>query len=133
MQPVDIQVGNDGALYYLDRVAGSVRRITFASTNTAPVITSHPSSVTVAVGQPASFSVSAEGTQPLTFQWQRDDVNIPGATAATYTLPSAGLSDSGATFRAVVRNAIDTATSNGANVNRDPNSVPTAKITVSAD
>ena len=35
VQPVDIQVGNDGALYYLDRFAGSVRRITFASTNTA--------------------------------------------------------------------------------------------------
>ena len=31
VQPVDIQVGNDGALYYLDRFAGSVRRITFAS------------------------------------------------------------------------------------------------------
>ena len=90
VQPVDLQVGNDGALYYLDRFAGSVRRITFASTNTAPSITSHPSSVTVAVGQSASFSVSAEGTQPLTFQWQRDSVDIPGATAATYTLPIGG-------------------------------------------
>ena len=77
VQPVDLQVGNDGALYYLDRLAGSVRRITFASTNTAPAITSHPSSITVAVGQPASFSVSAEGTQPLTFQWQRDEREHP--------------------------------------------------------
>jgi glucose/arabinose dehydrogenase len=105
VQPVDLQVGNDGALYYLDRFAGSVRRITFASSNTAPVITSHPSSITVAVGQPASFGVSAEGTQPLAFQWQRDHVDIDGATAATYTLPSAALSDSGASFRAVVSNA----------------------------
>ena len=78
VQPVDIQVGNDGALYYLAREAGSVRRITFASTNTAPMITSHPSNVTVAVGQSAPFSVSAEGTQPLTFQWQRDDGGHPG-------------------------------------------------------
>lgn len=133
VQPVDLQVGNDGALYYLDRLAGSVRRITFASTNAAPVITSHPSSVTVAVGQSASFSVSAEGTPPHTFQWQRNNVNIAGATAATYTVPSAGLSDSGASFRAVVSNAIGTATSNRATLTVISNSVPTGTITVSAD
>jgi glucose/arabinose dehydrogenase len=133
VQPVDIQVGNDGALYYLAREAGSVRRITFASTNTAPTITSHPADVTVAVGQSAPFSVSAEGTQPLTFQWQRDDVDIPGATAATYTLPMAELSDSGASFRAVVSNAIGTATSNDATLTVISNSVPTASIVVSAD
>ena len=133
VQPVDVQVGNDGALYYLAREAGSVRRITFASTNTAPVITGHPSNVTVAAGQSASFSVSAEGTQPLTFRWQRDDVDIPGETAATYTLPVAELSDSGASFRAVVSNAIGTAPSNGATLTVISNSVPTANIMVPAD
>jgi glucose/arabinose dehydrogenase len=129
VQPVDLQVGNDGALYYLDRFAGSVRRITFAASNTAPVITSHPSSVTVAVGQPASFSVSAEGTQPLTFQWQRDHADIAGATATTYTLPSAALSDSGASFQAIVGNLIDTATSNKATLTVISNGVPTGTIT----
>ena len=133
VQPVDLQVGNDGALYYLAREAGSVRRITFAATNTPPMITSHPSSVTVAVGQSAPFSVSAEGTQPLAFQWQRDEVDIPGETAATYTLPTAGLSDSGASFRAVVSNAVGTATSNGATLTVVSNSVPTGNIMVSAD
>lgn len=132
-QRVDVQVGNDGALYYLAREVGSVRRVTFASTNTAPMITSHPSNITVAVGQSAPFSVSAEGTEPLTFQWQRDDVDIPGETAATYTLPMAELSDSGASFRAVVSNAIGPATSNGATLTVISNSVPTANIMVSAD
>jgi glucose/arabinose dehydrogenase len=133
VQPVDLQVGNDGALYYLDRFAGSVRRITFATSSTAPVITSHPSSATVAVGQPASFSVSAEGTQPLTFQWQRDSVEIPGATAATYTLPSAALSDSGATFRAVVTNPISTTPSNSATLTVIASGVPTGNITAPAE
>ena len=133
VQPVDIQVGNDGALYYLDRIAGSVRRITFASSDTAPTITSHPANTTVAVGQPASFSVSAEGTQPLAFQWQRDTVAIAGATAATYTLPSAALSDSGATFRAVVTNPISTATSNSATLTVIANSVPTGTIAEPAE
>ena len=113
VQPVDMQVGNDGALYYLNRLAGEVRRITFSSGNTAPSITSHPANVTVAVGQPASFSVSAEGTQPLTFQWQRNNVDILGETAATYVAVGC-LADSGATFKAVVTNPISTAPSNSA-------------------
>ena len=54
---------------------------------TAPGITSHPASVKVAVGQPASFTVSASGTPPLTIQWQRDNVDIPGATGVTVVAP----------------------------------------------
>jgi glucose/arabinose dehydrogenase len=132
VQPVDIQTGNDGALYYLDRLAGSVRRITYTSVATAPVITSHPSDTMVAVGQPASFSVSAEGTQPLTFQWQRNAADIAGATAATYALPSTALADSGASFRAVVKNPISTVVSNGATLTVVDASIPTASITAPA-
>ena len=53
----------------------------------------------------------------------------PGETAATYTLPSAGLSDSSASFRAVVSNAIDTATSNSATLTVISNGIPTGDIT----
>jgi glucose/arabinose dehydrogenase len=133
VQPVDIQTGNDGALYYLDRFAGSVRRITYASNSTAPSITNHPSNATVAEGQPASFSVSAEGTQPLTYRWQRDGVDIPAATAATYTLASTALSDSGATFRAVVTNGTGTATSNPATLTVITDIAPTVAITSPAE
>jgi glucose/arabinose dehydrogenase len=132
VQPVDIQIGNDGALYYLDRFAGSVRRITFAASNAPPTITGHPASTSVAVGQPASFGVSAEGTQPLNVQWQRDSIDIGGATAATYSLPATALSDNGATFRAVVTNAFGAATSNNATLTVIDASVPTLTITVPA-
>jgi glucose/arabinose dehydrogenase len=133
VQPVDMQVGNDGALYYLDRFAGSVRRITYATTEAAPSITSQPSNVTVADGQSASFSVSAEGTQPLTFQWQRDEVDIPDATAATLVLPATGLADSGATFRALVSNAIGTATSASATLAVITDGLPTGTIELPAE
>lgn len=80
----------------------------------APVITSHPSDLTVSEGSPAIFSVSATGTPPLTYQWQRNNSNILGQTSASYTLQGTTLSDNGATFRCLVTNARGFATSNSA-------------------
>jgi hypothetical protein len=40
--------------------------------------------VAVAAGTPVSVKVSATGTQPLTYQWRKNGVNIPGATQANY-------------------------------------------------
>ena len=96
--PVDLQVAADGSLYYLERGTGSVWKVE-STANEAPEITSHPASVTVSAGQPASFSVSASGTAPLSYQWQRNGGNIPGATAPTYTLATTTLADDGAVFR----------------------------------
>ncbi len=131
-QPVDMQVGNDGALYYLDRLAGAVRRITYNAAAISPSITGQPTDRTVAIGQDASFTVSAEGTAPLAIQWQRDDTDIPGATDATYTLPTSTLADSGATFHAVVTNAAGTTTSHDATLTVVDASPPTAEITAPA-
>ena len=46
-------------------------------------------SVTVAQNAAASFTVTATGTGTLSYQWQKDGVNIPGATSSTYSLASA--------------------------------------------
>jgi hypothetical protein len=46
------------------------------------------SAIATAAGGRATISVSAAGTGTLTYQWQRNGVDIPGATAATLTLPS---------------------------------------------
>ena len=79
-----------------------------------PTITQQPADTSVAAGQNASFTVVATGTAPLTYQWQRNGVDIEGATSAAYTL-AATLLDSGAVFRAVISNCVEgRATSNGA-------------------
>src|SRR6266851_1864789 len=70
----------------------------------APTITTQPVSQTVTAGQTASFTVVATGTAPLGYQWQKNSVNIAGATLASYTTPATTTTDSGATFRVVVTN-----------------------------
>ncbi len=70
-----------------------------------------PASLSVSEGTTATFSVSAGGTTPLAYQWQRNGANIAGATAASYTTPPTVLADSGARYAVVVSNGAASATS----------------------
>ncbi len=79
---------------------------------TAPIITQHPQSQNVAVGQTATFAVAASGAQPLSYRWQKNNVTISGATGQTYTTPPATTANDGSTFRAIVTNSAGSATSN---------------------
>ena len=80
----------------------------------APSITAQPTSPTVTAGQTATFSVSATGTAPLSYQWQKNGVAISGATSASYTTPATTSSDNGAQFGVTVTNAVGNVTSNTA-------------------
>jgi glucose/arabinose dehydrogenase len=108
--PVDLKVSADGSLYYLSIGSGSVFRIQYLPAS--PLITVNPSNQTIAQGQPVTFNVSATGNAPLTYQWQRNTVNISGANLPSYTIASTTLADNGAKFRCVVSNAFGSATSN---------------------
>lgn len=81
------------------------------ATPTAPAIPVQPSNKTVSVGQTATFSVTATGTGPLSYQWQKNGATIAGATAASYTTPTTVSGDNGAKFKVVVSNAVGSATS----------------------
>lgn len=86
-----------------------------------PVITNDlPGTVIVLQNTPAVFSVGADGTAPLSFQWYRNGGVIGGATGASYTLASAQLGDDGAQFYVVVSNALARATSSVAVLRVDP-------------
>jgi glucose/arabinose dehydrogenase len=128
--PVDLKVGNDGSLYYLARGSGGssgvVYRISYAAST--PSITTHPSSRTVAPGASVTFSVRASGPPPLRYQWQRNGVDIAGASAQDYTLV-AGVADNGARFRAVVSNDAGNVLSNEAVLTVTSNQPPTGTIT----
>jgi hypothetical protein len=73
-------------------------------------ITGQPANQFVNVGDPATFTVTATSNLPLTYQWYRADPGsstftpIPGASAASYTIDAAALTDSGAVYHVVVSN-----------------------------
>ncbi|MFN7140458.1 MAG: immunoglobulin domain-containing protein, partial [Limisphaerales bacterium] len=60
-----------------------------------PTFTTNPTSLSVAVGSSATFSVAAVGTGPISLQWYKDNVLIGGATNNTITIPSVQLWDAG--------------------------------------
>src|SRR5204862_143510 len=75
----------------VSNAAGSVTSraaaLTVNAAPVAPTITTQPASQTVTAGQTATFTVTATGTAPLSYQWQRNGTAIGGATAASYTTP----------------------------------------------
>ena len=80
---------------------------------TAPDILVEPLSQTVDDGVEVSFFVVATNYLPLSYQWQFNATNIPGATQSTLTLRSAHLSDAGM-YRAVVSSEFRSITSDAA-------------------
>jgi len=91
----------------------------------APAITTQPVSQTVTAGQTATFSVTATGTAPLTYQWQKNGVAISGASSASYTTPATTTSDSGTQFTVAISNGVGTVISSAASLSVNP-LLPTA-------
>ena len=125
--PVGMNTGPDGNLYFLSRANGAVYKITFTGSS-APVITNQPQSITVSEGNQASFSVTATGTPPLSYQWRKNLVNISGATSSTFTIPAVVPGDQGS-YSVVVSNSAGSVTSNNATLTvTAANQLPTATI-----
>ena len=85
------------ALHYqawLNRTAGE-----------APQIASPTADQQVDEGQAASFTATLTDATGASYRWLKNGVDIPGAVAATYALPTATLADDGAEFRCVIYNA----------------------------
>jgi hypothetical protein len=61
-----------------------------------PVLTSQPQDVAIAVGQNATFSVTASGTAPLTYSWYYNtNTLLASGSNASLTVTNAQLSDAG--------------------------------------
>ncbi len=75
-----------------------------------PTVT-RPVSITVPIGQTATFSVSATGTGTITYQWFKNGVAIIGATSSSYTTPPTVAGDTSSLFTVTVTDSTGSITS----------------------
>jgi hypothetical protein len=75
-----------------------------------PAITAQPQSQTVAAGTNAAFAVSATGAAPLTYQWRREGVALPGSTNSVLLLPAVQQTSAG-NYTVMVSNPLGSTTS----------------------
>ncbi len=95
-------------------VTSSNATLTVTTAAVAPSITAQPANQSVAAGQTATFSVTASGTAPLSYQWRKGGTNISGATSASYTTLPTSSANNGEQFSVVVTNSAGSVTSNNA-------------------
>jgi len=82
-----------------------------AAANTAPTISTQPTSKTIPVGGTAQFIAATSGSPTPTLQWFKGSSPISGATTTILTISGATSADA-ATYTLVATNSIGSATSN---------------------
>jgi hypothetical protein len=102
---------------------------TFVDPGTAQVhVTHQPASVTTTAGQRARFETRANSPGgPVFYQWQRNGVDIRGATRAAYFTPILSLADSSTQFRCILWGGGSVATSQVATVTVNVGAPPTSQ------
>ncbi|HEV2210475.1 MAG TPA: LamG-like jellyroll fold domain-containing protein [Verrucomicrobiae bacterium] len=87
---------------------------------TPPLITSQPTNLTVTVGETATFTVTAGGSQPLSYQWQFNSQPLTNQTSAALMLTDIQLSEAG-NYAVLVSNAVGQVLSSNAALIVQPN------------
>ncbi|MFM2082123.1 MAG: hypothetical protein RL380_814 [Verrucomicrobiota bacterium] len=107
------QTTNNGSYtVVITNSAGSVTSsvATLTVSNTAPSIATNPVALAIYTGETAAFSVVANGTAPLAYQWRFNGTNLSGATNDDYSFNNAQLTNAG-NYTVIVTNAIGSVTS----------------------
>ena len=75
-----------------------------------PFLVSHPAGKAGAKGGEVEFSVTAEGAEPLTYRWYKDDVALPGSNTNRWRVRNLSATQAGR-YHVVVSNELGKATS----------------------
>jgi hypothetical protein len=94
----------------IDSVTAQDFTLTVLSAPLKPYFATLPQGGTYYVGQTATFSPSVGGSPLLTYQWQLNSTNIPGANNVSLTVSNLVLTNSGS-YQLVVSNTLGSVTS----------------------
>jgi len=123
-RPVKFLFGPNGDFYYLARAGlgggsdvdntssdnGTLVHVFFVG-NGEPFMTSQPKPALASVGETPAFTVRTYGNTPMSFRWQINGADIPGADTATVILAPVSLAENGALLRCIASNNLGADTS----------------------
>jgi pimeloyl-ACP methyl ester carboxylesterase len=112
-------------------VNSNVATVTVSNSCSAVGISQQPQNQTANVGSTATFSVTANGTSPFTYQWKKNGNNISGETNQIYTTPTLTLSDNSNLYSCFITNCSNSynITSNSALLTVNSSTTP-SEITI---
>jgi len=125
--PSNSQAGNNKVSFSATDGQSAVKKaITITiSTVPLPVITLQPGNQTICSGLPDSFLIAATGAGTLSYQWQKNNVNVPGETNNVIKFSAVSANDSGS-YVCIVSNAGGSKPSNSAKLTvNNLSSIPT--------
>ena len=111
------QIGLVFSLFFIILVLllGTTKTLEVAADGTvAPSITTQPVPQTAEIGYAVSFSVTANGSGTLSYQWFKNGSAVGGANGSYYRTPAVTAADNGSSFTAVISNSAGTVTSSPA-------------------
>jgi hypothetical protein len=107
VQPADAQAYS----VVVTNLAGSVTSsVAVLTVWLPPAITTQPQGRTNLAGTSVTFNTAANGTAPLSYQWQLNSVSLPGASSTSLTISNVQVSDAG-NYSVVVTNIAGATTS----------------------
>ena len=119
IQPTD--AGNYSVI--VSNLAGAItssNAVLIVNTNpVAPIFISQPASQIALAGTMANFTALAAGTQPITYQWSKDNVAISNATSSALSLTNVQISDDG-NYSVTASNSVGGVTSASAQLTVTP-------------
>jgi hypothetical protein len=109
---LNLQLGQAGNYcVVVTNAAGAVTSVVATLTvGISAAVTQNPSSLVIAQGQVAGFTVGASGTAPLNYQWRFNGTALNSATASSLNIGSVTLAQAG-NYDVVVGNSYGSATS----------------------
>jgi hypothetical protein len=129
-----VQVGDAGVYsvvasnaYGSATSAGAV--LTVAAAPFAPIFEYQPSPTSATVGGTATLIVGVVGSPPITYQWSKGGVAIPGATSTSLTFAPVAQSDAGA-YSVVITDPAGSVTSSNASLTVAPVGGPPVPVSI---
>lgn len=95
LDPVMLSDAGDYDVVVTNNCGTAISNVATLTVEELPAVTADPQPVVVCEDDAAMFSVSTTGSAPMSYQWRRNGMDVPGATGDTLVIDPADPNDAG--------------------------------------